>query len=231
MDIKDLAPIIAALDAQDEKLTADIERLAEELDMTSEAREKVRAAKAVLTAVEVGPAPFGGKLAEACREVLKRNVGRSMAPTEIRDGLKQIKYNTEKHSNLLASIHSVMRKMADSDEVKEVRSKTSKDGSTRYYWTGDKDAGTLKNTQTTADQIQAMKAAFAAPILPPATHTSFVRDMAQGFGHIDSLMKTLGPQLRSIDALRQQAETSGVLKLVEEAQAQLDAINKKLPKP
>jgi hypothetical protein len=93
---------------------------------------KIRHARAALTALESDEPPeFEGKLADACRAVLKANAGRSLAPMQVRDALKALGYDLSQHNNEMASIHSVLKRLADSGPVKP---KPKSDGSTRYYW-------------------------------------------------------------------------------------------------
>ena len=58
-------------------------------------------------------------LADACREVLK-NYNRHMTPIEIRNTLELVGYNLRQHSNALASIHGVLKRMAESGEVEQL---------------------------------------------------------------------------------------------------------------
>lgn len=58
-------------------------------------------------------------LADACREVLKQ-ANKHMTPIEIRNTLEIVGYNLKQHSNPLASIHGVLKRMADSGEVEQL---------------------------------------------------------------------------------------------------------------
>jgi len=126
MDTKNVEEMIAALLAEEQYLSdvmkkADI-RLA-----------RVRHARMALVALESEEPPeFEGKLADAIRAVLKNNPQRSMSPVEVRDSLTAIGYETSKHKNPLASIHSVLKRLVESGDA---NSKEAKDGSgTRYWW-------------------------------------------------------------------------------------------------
>jgi hypothetical protein len=55
-----------------------------------------------------------------------------MTPVELRDELKAIGYDLAKHTNALASIHSVLKRLAES-EAKEVKMHEHKEGA-RYSW-------------------------------------------------------------------------------------------------
>jgi hypothetical protein len=105
---------------------------------------RVRTALTALEALTTDePIEFDGKLSDACREVLRRSIGKSLSPMEVRDGLKTIGYDIspDKHKNIMASVHAVLKRMAESD--KSVKSKDAKDGSgKRYWWAGDRPAQT-----------------------------------------------------------------------------------------
>lgn len=133
-----LAEIMMMLDAQDRELSDTINKALETVAVAAERQRKVRAALDALTVVHTEePAEFDGKLADAIRTVL-RNTTNSMSPTEVRGAIVEIGYDTSKHTNILASIHSVLKRMADSPS-KEVKSKERKDGSgTAYTWVGER---------------------------------------------------------------------------------------------
>src|SRR5229473_3559007 len=59
--------------------------------------------------------PWG--LTDACRTVL-RNAAIPMSPTEVRDRLFGIGFDLSKYSNELAAIHTVLRRLNDSGEVR-----------------------------------------------------------------------------------------------------------------
>ena len=59
--------------------------------------------------------PWG--LTDACRTIL-RNAGVPMSPTEVRDRLFAIGFDLSKYSNELAAIHTVLRRLNDSGEVR-----------------------------------------------------------------------------------------------------------------
>ena len=70
-------------------------------------------------------------LADACRAILKHNPTYRTA-RGIRDSLRDSGYNLDQHTNHLASIHGVLKRMADSGEVEQLES----EGKTRYRWKG-----------------------------------------------------------------------------------------------
>jgi len=71
--------------------------------------------------------PWG--LTDACRTVL-RNAGVPMSPTEVRDRLVAIGVDLSKYSNELAAIHTVLRRLNDSGEIRFIASP----GKHLYRW-------------------------------------------------------------------------------------------------
>jgi hypothetical protein len=59
--------------------------------------------------------PWG--LTDACRAIL-RNAGVPMSPTEVRDRLAAIGFDLSKYSNELAAIHTVLRRLNESGELR-----------------------------------------------------------------------------------------------------------------
>jgi hypothetical protein len=128
--LKSTVEALAALEAD----------LTESLKATASRLQKVKAARAILESVnDPDPVMFEGKLADACRLILKSDP-RSWTPSEIREQLKVIGYDASGHTNLLASIHSVMKRIKASGDA---NSKEAEDGSgTTYWWIGPKEADT-----------------------------------------------------------------------------------------
>ena len=62
----------------------------------------------------VSTVPWG--LTDACRVVLK-NAGRAMTPTEVRDRLEAIGLDLTKYTNSLAAVHTVLKRLNQSQEV------------------------------------------------------------------------------------------------------------------
>jgi hypothetical protein len=82
--------------------------------------------------VPAPPMSFAGKgLADACRLVLQAE-GRFMTPIAIRDALRKGGYDEAKQSNLLASIHSICKRLVDSHEAEQ----QIVGGKTFYRWQG-----------------------------------------------------------------------------------------------
>ena len=69
-------------------------------------------------------------LGDACIEVLKAADG-PLTPEEVKEGLIVIGYDTASSANILASIHTTLRRMVESKEVQE----STKDGKKAYELT------------------------------------------------------------------------------------------------
>lgn len=61
--------------------------------------------------------PWG--LTDACRAVL-RNAGKPMTPLEVRDRLAAVGFDLSRYSNVLASIHTVLKRLNQSGELRFV---------------------------------------------------------------------------------------------------------------
>lgn len=70
-------------------------------------------------------------LTDAVREVLKAADGWQY-PTEVRDGLERMGIDTQSYSNILASIHTILKRLAVKGEVEEFKDKEGKGMS--YRW-------------------------------------------------------------------------------------------------
>ena len=62
----------------------------------------------------VSSVPWG--LTDACRVVLK-NAGKAMTPTEVRDRLEAIGVDLSKYTNSLATVHTVLKRLNQAQEV------------------------------------------------------------------------------------------------------------------
>ena len=115
-----------ALDAQLEQLSREIlqlEKVVASLEpLTSNTTTYSRAGIEVEGIEQMG-------LADACREILKQKVEYRTA-RGVRDSLAASGYDLEQHSNPLASIHGVLKRLAESGDVEELES----EGKTRYRW-------------------------------------------------------------------------------------------------
>jgi hypothetical protein len=87
------------------------------------------------------PVVFAGKLADACRNVLKRHRG-SLSPKEVRNHVRALGYDLSVHPNEMAAIHGVLKSLEKSKEVK-TKEWSKAPGVTRYFW-ADESAWTSK---------------------------------------------------------------------------------------
>lgn len=72
-------------------------------------------------------------ITDAVRQALKAK-GEFMPPTEVRDAVVRLSSVLDSHKNPLGSIHTVLKRLVDSNEVTTV---IADDGKTMYGWTGD----------------------------------------------------------------------------------------------
>lgn len=73
-------------------------------------------------------APWG--LTDACRTVL-RNAGQPMSPAEIRDRLSVVGVDLSRYSNVLAALHTTLKRLAEAGELAAVETGPRK---TAYLW-------------------------------------------------------------------------------------------------
>ena len=69
------------------------------------------------------------ELADAIREVLKQS-DQYRTPRGVRDSLRSSSYDLDQHTNPLASVHSVLKRLVSSREAEQLESK----GKTYYRW-------------------------------------------------------------------------------------------------
>jgi chromosome segregation ATPase len=69
------------------------------------------------------------ELADAIREVLKQS-DQYRTPRGVRDSLRSSSYDLDQHTNALASIHGVLKRLVSSREAEQLESK----GKTYYRW-------------------------------------------------------------------------------------------------
>lgn len=187
MDPTDVQKMIALL-------KADEDALAEMIAQAENRLARARAARLALEALDGPdePVEFEGKLADACREVLKRAGGKALLPTEVRDQFKVIGYDASIHKNAMASVHSVLKRLAAPG--KDVRRKESKDG-TRYFW------ATSVGPLTTARQ----RSGTMADLLPP----SVLADMASVGSVYRETLAAINKQFAEIGSFEEHNKTMG----------------------
>jgi phage shock protein A len=130
---------IAALQSEYSQLDATCARLKAELEKAQARKADVRGglvslsrlvpearAREIMARINLD---FTSNLTEAVREIMRASPDR-LAPTEIRNALEKAGYNTLKHKNLMASIHTCLKRLEAQEEV----SSFNDDGKTVYEW-------------------------------------------------------------------------------------------------
>jgi hypothetical protein len=93
-------------------------------------------------------------LTDAVREVLKAADGWQY-PTEVRDGLERMGIDTASYSNILASIHTILKRLAAKDEVEEFKDSEGKGVSYRWKMQPTASGRIVSRNVNTADIIKA----------------------------------------------------------------------------
>ena len=70
-------------------------------------------------------------ITETIRQFLQANVGKAFYPITVRSGLEGLKYDLSKHVNAMATIHSVLKRLV---EQQQVLAAPQPDGKTAYQW-------------------------------------------------------------------------------------------------
>jgi hypothetical protein len=70
-------------------------------------------------------------ITETIRQFLQANVGKAFYPVTVRTGLEGLKYDLSKHVNAMATIHSVLKRLV---EQQQVLAAPQPDGKTAYQW-------------------------------------------------------------------------------------------------
>ena len=104
-------------------------------------REMVKAQAAIRAIYALAtdePLEFSGTLADACRQVYRTST-KPMTPVEARNAIVALGYNLTQHKNPLASIHSVLKRLAKSGNLKHVTESVTDDDGTAiekaaYQW-------------------------------------------------------------------------------------------------
>jgi hypothetical protein len=78
-----------------------------------------------------------GGLTNACRTAFRAAGNRGLMPTEVRTALEQLRFPTRTHKNILASVHTVIRRLEQAGEVRKAIHDIH-DGADRsvYQWAG-----------------------------------------------------------------------------------------------
>jgi hypothetical protein len=59
-----------------------------------------------------------GGLTNACRVAFRAGGNRGLMPTEVRSALEQLRFPTRTHKNILASIHTTIRRLEEAGEIR-----------------------------------------------------------------------------------------------------------------
>ncbi len=125
-----LTAALKALDDQEAAVSATIEAL-------EARREQIRTARqALLPLASDEPVEFDGKLTDAVRAVLRNHDG-SLVPIQVRDKVKELGYDMTPHSNQMAAIHGVLKRLKEAKEV-DTKEWKKEPGIIRYFWIGPK---------------------------------------------------------------------------------------------
>ena len=78
-----------------------------------------------------------GGLTNACRTAFRAAGGRGLMPVEVRNALEQLRFPTQTHKNILASIHTVIRRLEQAGEIrKAIHDKHIGEDKSVYQWAG-----------------------------------------------------------------------------------------------
>jgi hypothetical protein len=141
------------------ELRREYERVLEERRQRDIRLSQLQTAINALVALDTDePITFAGTLTDACRAALK-NAGRPLAPMQVRDIIVALGYDLSQHkSNPLASIHSVLKRLAESGDVEQLTTHTTTASGTKdetlYFWTGRAEAGRAAYSNSIADFLK-----------------------------------------------------------------------------
>lgn len=78
-----------------------------------------------------------GGLTNACRTAFRAAGNRGLMPTEVRGALERLRFPTHTHKNILASIHTVIRRLEQAREIrKAIHDKHAGEDKSVYQWAG-----------------------------------------------------------------------------------------------
>jgi hypothetical protein len=78
-----------------------------------------------------------GGLTNACRTAFRAAGNRGLMPTEVRGALERLRFPTNTHKNILASIHTVIRRLEQAGEIrKAIHDKHDGGDKSMYHWAG-----------------------------------------------------------------------------------------------
>lgn len=78
-----------------------------------------------------------GGLTNACRTAFRAAGSRGLMPTEVRQSLEQLRFPIQSHKNILASIHTVIRRLEQAGEIRKmIHDKHFGEDKSVYQWAG-----------------------------------------------------------------------------------------------
>jgi len=122
---------LTELQNRHETLRKHRQELRSKLQQTDARMAQIRAAMGNLAALNGELPTYNGQLADAIRAILAVSYGEGSTAKEVRQSLLAIGYDLKKHSNPMAAIHGVLKRLSESHDV-EVEKDAQ--GNTRYLW-------------------------------------------------------------------------------------------------
>jgi hypothetical protein len=78
-----------------------------------------------------------GGLTNACRTAFRAAGNRGLLPTEVRGALERLRFPTHTHKNILASIHTVIGRLEQAGEIRNmIHDKHAGEDKSVYQWVG-----------------------------------------------------------------------------------------------
>jgi hypothetical protein len=203
-------------------LIAVIDQLTRQYEAADEARRKAEremlkaatAIKAIFALTTDEPLQFTGSLADACRRVVHES-NKPLTPVDVRNAIVALGYNVTRHKNPLASIHSVLKRLETSGELKQATvSATSSDGSVTekpaYRWVGNSKAAERRSKNVAHSTIGVDMAALVDRLRLPD-------DLQRAFANFP----TISPGLQALIKSLEQNPFSQLVKQMEEQNRRL----------
>lgn len=104
-------------------------------------------------------------LTEACREVVKAAAPDGLTPVDVKEGLRKWGFDMSGYTNILASIHTVLKRLAKSGVIDEGRPVNDKEGKRVYRWSPIQPAPKRGGVPRAPTKLITPRA-IAVPVLP-----------------------------------------------------------------
>jgi hypothetical protein len=101
-----------------------------------------------------------GGLTNACRIAFRAAGNRGLMPTEVRGALERLRFPTHTHKNILASVHTVIRRLEQAGEIRNmIHDKHAGEDKSVYQWVGPSfgASGSLANQMADAERDRARR--------------------------------------------------------------------------